>query len=71
MFVHPELLSAEKRKVEFEKHELLKKEDPLSYCNMCLKKGVSWICVRREHARIHKLGFHLCQKCYDKHVADA
>lgn len=46
----------------------MKKEKSDAYCNLCLKKGVEYVCASVDHDRIHRPigGFHLCASCFEK-----
>ena len=67
--VHPKA-SSNKREVLFGPHDMKKflKLNMKAYCNMCLKKGVMYVCASIDHDRIHFPigGFHLCQECFDR-----
>ena len=69
IFVNPRAVHPKKQEVFFGPHDMKKflvKNDN-AYCNMCLKKGVMYVCASRDHDRIHCPigGFHLCQVCFD------
>lgn len=70
IFINPRAVHPKREEVFFEPHDIRKyiKLNTNAYCNMCLKKGVMYVCASRDHDRIHRPvgGFHLCQDCFDR-----
>ena len=69
IFVNPVAVHPKKQEVFFGPHDMKKflELNMKAYCNMCLKKGVMYVCASIDHDRIHCPigGFHLCQDCFD------
>ena len=67
IYMHPRSVRPKKEKVTFNPHDM-KKEKSDAYCNLCLKKGVEYVCASVDHDRIHRPigGFHLCASCFEK-----
>jgi hypothetical protein len=67
IWMNPKALHPKQEEIEFNPHDMRELKSD-AYCNLCLKKGVMYVCASVDHDRIHRPigGFHLCETCHKK-----